>query len=206
MEDLLYKMDQNDLKNIFILTITDYDPAGYYISDALKKQVEALKLGLDINAEVHIERLGITPNQLTPEEVEQNKYTPKPANMYKWLEATGGINGEAKGIELDALTPDRIRALFVSSIKKYVDPDLYVSFVKESHLKETILRKLEPRINEIVDEVTEEELEFVVLIDFDIFDLAEKGHASIPVNQLCKKNREQEIEEKVSAYFIDSIL
>lgn len=30
----------------------------------------------------------------------------------KWKKLTGGINGNEKGLELDALTPDRIRQIF----------------------------------------------------------------------------------------------
>lgn len=128
MEDLLRGMGR-DHKYILILTLTDYDPSGYYIADTFRNQVEDLKAALDITAMVNIERVGITPDQLTPEEVEQNKYTPKPANLDKWFAATGGINGEPKGLELDALPPDRIREIFVTSIRKYIDPAMYEKII-----------------------------------------------------------------------------
>ena len=101
-----------DIDRIYILTLTDYDPAGYYIADTFYNQAKVIVRNLGFDIDIYAERLGIFPHQLTEEEIEQNKYTPKPANRDKWFNATGGINGEPYGLELDALTPDRIREIF----------------------------------------------------------------------------------------------
>ena len=204
MEDLLRNIKAYEdiyTRDIFILTLTDYDPAGYYIADTFRKQVQDLKEGLNIRSSVSIERIGITPDQLTAEEVEQNKYTPKPANRDNWLQATGGINGEAKGLELDALSPDRIRQLFVRSIKKYIDPAIYMSFIKKSYLQKIILEAIKPKINSIIEDLNALELDSIEVESFDLFELATLGHSSIPVDDICYSGREVAIREKALRYF-----
>ncbi|MHB1167346.1 MAG: toprim domain-containing protein [Carboxydocellales bacterium] len=150
MEGLLRGMNGN-FDTVYILTMTDYDPAGYYIADALQKQVADLvpALGMDFVGRVKIRRIGITPDQLSPEEVEANKYTPKPANMDKWLELTGGINGEPKGLELDAFSPDQIREIFVDNLTEYIDLDMYKEFIKGAYVKKRVLESLQPHISAI---------------------------------------------------------
>jgi hypothetical protein len=203
MEDLLINMGKLE-DDIYIFTLTDYDPSGYYISETFRDQVEDLKLGLGITVNVHLERLGLTPDQLMPEEIEQKKYTPRPANRDKWVEATGGINGEALGIELDALPRDRIRALFADRLRNYVDPDLYFEFLKESFIKKITLEEITPKINKIVKEITEREIENIEFIfkDMDVFEIAKQGFSIFPIDQLCRSDREKEIRELVSGYFV----
>ncbi|MHB1546917.1 MAG: toprim domain-containing protein, partial [bacterium] len=71
MEDLLRQA--NIEKDIVILTLTDYDPAGFIIADTFYNQINDLKQNLGLgHINVNIERIGIFPGQLSPEEVEQN--------------------------------------------------------------------------------------------------------------------------------------
>jgi hypothetical protein len=203
MEDLLRGMGSTD-KDIHILTMTDYDPAGYYIADTFKKQVKDLRESLEITGDVNIERIGIFPSQLTPEELEMNKYTPKKNNRDKWFKATGGINGKPKGLELDALEPDRIRNIFVTCLKKYIDPHEVSGFIKYSLLQKIILEAMAPKVEDIIDEITYKEVQNVNLsvdIDTGLFKLAEEGHDSLPIDALCNTDRQKEIKEAVLSYF-----
>lgn len=193
------------IKPIYILTMTDYDPAGYYIADTFKNQIEDLKSSLKIESEIYIERIGIIPQQLTPEEVEQNKYTPKLVNREKWFKATGGINGEPKGLELDALSPDRIRSIFVTSIKKYVEENTYKEFLREEWLRNYVMEIIRPKVDDIVDDVVDDvvnaELESVEIVDFDLFSYAKKGYSTLPVADLCNTTRKEQIKELTLSYF-----
>ncbi|RLF39778.1 MAG: hypothetical protein DRN12_06495 [Thermoplasmata archaeon] len=183
-----------EIDRIYILTLTDYDPAGYYIADTFYNQAKVIVKNLGYDIDIYAERLGIFPGQLTEEEIEQNKYTPKPANRDKWFTATGGINGEPYGLELDALPPDRIREIFVSSsLKKYIDTDVYREFVKKSYIKKVVLEYLEDKVDSLTNAVIERELVNVKLVDFNIFDLAIDGYSYLPVKKLCLTDRDDQI-------------
>lgn len=201
MEDLVRGM-RGSYEDIYILTMTDYDPAGYYIADALKKQVEDLVNALEIeNVRVHINRIGITPDQLSDEMVEANKYSPKPANLEKWLELTGGINGEPKGLELDALDPSQIRDIFVENIKDFIDTDLYSKFVKRSYIKKVALKAMAPQVEMILDKVVKQVEKNVELQEFDITDIARQGYGSLPIERLCSSDQDEVITQKVLRHF-----
>lgn len=203
MEDLLRQIMQRTGTNtpIYILTMTDYDPAGYYIAETFKTQVNDLKEVLNLKGEVFIKRIGITPNQLSLEEINANMYTPKKANINKWLEMTGGINGMAKGLELDAFTPDRIREIFTESIKPFINPNLYAKFIKEAYLKKLILEAMQLKIEQISNEITQEFLTDINSVDFSLWNLAKNGYSSLPVSELCYTNFENEIKRKAISYF-----
>lgn len=52
-------------KDIFMCTISDLDPAGYYIQEAFKNQIEKALEYYGSNAEVHIRRLFVKPEQVS---------------------------------------------------------------------------------------------------------------------------------------------
>lgn len=172
--------------SIYILSMTDYDPAGYYIAGALKKQAEDILEALNIHdVDVIMERIGIEPDQLSDELVEQNKYSPKPANLDAWVEMTGGINGEAKGLELDALSPDQLREIFVESIREYVDPELYQEFVERSYAKKQFLEAMMYVFDQASEEFYDQYRNEIEVDDLDVFELAQNGRSSVPVSDYC---------------------
>jgi hypothetical protein len=203
MEDLLREIKKRagDNKPIYILTMTDYDPAGYYIADTFKNQIDDLSLILELKSSVQIKRIGITPNQLTPQEVEANKYSPKKANIEKWMQLTNGINGEPKGLELDAFSPARIREIFIQSIKPYIDTKLYYDFIKQSYLQKLILEAMQEKAEAISKDVTRDFINSIEADDFNLWDLAQQGHFNIPVTQLCSTTQQTQITNKVLSFF-----
>lgn len=201
MEKLIRGMAR-PFHTVHILTMTDYDPAGYYIADALATQARDILDALSMHhVDVNIKRIGITPDQLSPEMVDANKYTPKPANLDKWYEMTGGIDGEPKGLELDALTPTQIREIFVDKIVDYVDPSTYEAFVKQSYIQKRTLEAMEPFIRRVLDAAiaeVEDDLETEAL---DIAYYARRGFSSIPVSSLCNGGQDWRILQLAKEYF-----
>ena len=105
---------------IIVLSLTDYDPAGYSIAKAQFTQVQEV---VGTRAEVFHVRLGLLPEQLSPEERAQNAYEPKDAGLSEWLAETGGVDGASLGLELDALPLSRVRSMFAEGIEQVVDLD-----------------------------------------------------------------------------------
>ena len=187
MEDLIRGMSKEKHRNIYILTLTDYDPSGYSIAETFKNQVNDLKQVFNIKSEVHIKRIGILPDQLSPEEVNNNKFTPPKGRgnkRHEWFEKTGGIDGEPKGLELDALSPDRIRQIFIDNIQEYIEPDVYNKFIKESYIKKEVLESLKDKVNNITQEVMEELKDEIEVEDFNVMELAQDGKSSLPIGKL----------------------
>lgn len=194
---------EEEFDTIYILTLTDYDPAGYYIADALKKQAEDILKALNRYDEVYVEikRIGIEPDQLSDELVESNKYTPKKANLAKWMQKTNGINGEEKGLELDALTPKEIRKIFVDKIAEFIEEDKYIDFIKGSYLKLKMLESIEDRIEEIYQDVYDEFNDQIELNEFDIKRFALRGMTSFPIEDLCNAEHDDDIQELSLSHF-----
>ena len=202
MESLIKGMNKHKQEEITILTMTDYDPAGYYIANALKKQARDISNALGYNPYIHIERIGIKPEQLDYETVQANKYTPKKANLEKWFTQTQGIYGEKKGLELDALEPKQIRKIFVDRIMTYIDTNKYIKFVKESYIRKraliSIAHKMSTQLNNIVERFIDE----VEIIDFDIKDYAVNGYSSIPITSICSDDLDIDIDGQAKKIII----
>lgn len=202
VEKMLRKMDIK--KDIYLLTMTDYDPAGYDIASTFKAQMELLLPILGYSANVHIERVGIRPDQLTRYEVVNNMYTPKGKDTTqgkRWLKETGGIDGEYKGLELDALSPDRIRGIFATSLKKYIDPGLYRDFVKEAFIRKRVLERLRDRVDKVVGQISAKFGDDVHVEDFDIFDMVDKQYPSIPIGSICVFGKDDDVEAAIDSCF-----
>jgi hypothetical protein len=190
--------DYPEFDTIYILTMTDYDPAGYYIAEALVKQANDILIAIGregIRVETH--RIGITPDQLSEEDVEQNKYSPKKANIAKWMERTGGINGEEKGLELDAFSSGKIREIFVENLKGFIDVALYKDFVKKSYIRQKAFELMKPRIEPVIDQITEAVIDDVELKEFDIHEIAIDGKSSLYIPDLCEDNMDDEIQSLI---------
>jgi len=113
---------QSHLKEIPIITLTDYDPSGDLIVSTFMDNLKTYNI-----PKTKFLRL-VSPTNFTPEEVEAYKYSlvgdneATPTMVRKWLKKTGGINGQAYGLETDALmiTPSRVKQLFADTAKPYL--------------------------------------------------------------------------------------
>jgi hypothetical protein len=198
MEDLLYQIkERSNTEAILLLVLSDYDPSGYIIAETFRNQIEHYRELFGFKT-ILSERIGITPDQLTEEEIAQNAYTPKQKGLNEWFEETGGINGEPLGLELDALTPNKIRELFLTNLKKFILGQSCFDFIKRSYIQRKVLEIAKPKLEEIIDEVVEEEIDNISLKDFDIWELGQLGYREFPVEDLCTSDRDEAIEEKVN--------
>jgi hypothetical protein len=107
-------------KSFYTFSLVDYDPSGWIIKDAFLADLQFLGL-----KHIRHEDL-ILPKIFSEEEIELNKFPPPsspgqdPKNE-KWLERSGGINGELYGLEADAAPFERIKKLFEAKTKDLRD-------------------------------------------------------------------------------------
>ena len=105
--DLKEKLSEG--QQVHLIGIVDYDYSGHLIAHSFRSQLE--EMGLEIAG---MEML-IKPESYTVEELELYKY-PLPrkqkTKLRKWLEETGGINGEAYGLESESLPLNRLDEFF----------------------------------------------------------------------------------------------
>lgn len=188
MESFIRSIRDNShdpVRNIHFLKLSDYDPAGFDIAGTIKEHAQDIVKLLKMDGcKVYAERIGINPEQLTQTELENNWYSPK-GNMKKWMEKTGGINGCPKGLELDAFPPDRIRDIFASSLKNYIDTKNYIEKCKEEYLNNALYRAVCPYVNKPIDDLVELKQNDVKIKEFDILDYAKKGYSYLPSNEVC---------------------
>lgn len=104
-------------RGLTLLSLTDYDPAGYNIAASQYQQIVEAAPGHTVQ---HV-RLGLTPDQLTPEERRIKTYEPKDVGLESWYAQTGGVDGLPLGLELDALGLRRIRAMFAAGVEQFID-------------------------------------------------------------------------------------
>lgn len=127
---------------LVLLSLTDYDPAGYSIAVSQYQQLLDTAHGVTV---VH-ERLGLTPEQLTPGERAAKAYEPKEKGLAKWYAETGGVDGKPLGLELDALRISRLRAMFAEAIENHIDLDKRRADLRESFLELLVWEELEAMI------------------------------------------------------------
>lgn len=205
MESIVKGMFQTDPKvhfsTIYVLTLTDYDPAGYYIAEALEKQVNDILYAIGkSHIAVHTHRLGITPDQLSEEQVRQNMYSPKKANIEKWMARTNGINGQEKGLELDAFSATQIREIFIENLAEFIDHNVYKDFIKESYIKMQILESIKTRLSKMTKKVTNEIIDDLEMKDFDMVDYGIRGYSSLDIEDLCEDNLDDKIKKLANQY------
>jgi hypothetical protein len=133
---------------IVLLTLTDYDPAGYTIANAQYQQLQDMAGSeLDhLRVPVVHERLGLTPDQLTPQERLSSAYEPKDKGLAEWYATTGGVDGEPLGLELDALPLSRLRSMFASAIESRIDLSKREADLRRAFVDLIAWQVLEPAI------------------------------------------------------------
>ena len=197
-EDLLSKIPEDKRQNLVFLSFTDYDKSGYSIAQTFAEQADPYRERLGIET-IEAERLGINPDQLTKQEVENNKFIPKggPKDQAAWLEMSGGINGEFFGLELDAFEeePERLRNILINGIRKYVRPESLTDFITSSYIKQAALQAIEPFIDEMMEQLIEKYKDVITVNDFDIYDYAIAGDSTLPISELCDRSHDKEIEK-----------
>ena len=97
---------------------------------------------------VRHERIGLTPDQLTPDQIEANAYEPAKRGLAAWVKKTGGIYGQPLGLELDSLPLSRLRAMFAAEIEKYIDLDKRYNDLREAFIDLMACYELLPEFEE----------------------------------------------------------
>jgi hypothetical protein len=111
-------------EELTVLAMVDYDWSGHIIYGGFLKQ---LRNRLDHmghrDCGITPRIIGIRPDQLTPERIEQAKIPLPPGKSKtsrtkaeRWLEQTGGIDEELKGLEIQGLSKQEIRSIYIDHI------------------------------------------------------------------------------------------
>ena len=104
-------------ESLVVFGLTDYDPAGADISRSFRAQLA--HEGLVVKTAYEL----ITPAAYTAEELTLFRFPlpSKPKTLVeRWRKATGGIGGEAFGLEADSLPKDRLRDLLAQKLRPYL--------------------------------------------------------------------------------------
>jgi hypothetical protein len=101
------------LRAVRLIGIVDYDPSGDIIAQAFQNQLAKVGLGRTTLATV------LHPRHYAPAEVAVARYPLSKRRrtiVAKWMQKTGGIGGEAFGLESESLPPERMLALVKRAI------------------------------------------------------------------------------------------
>lgn len=202
METLMRRIkdNSNSTDEIVFLIMSDYDPVGYDIANTIKEQASQMANALKMNCRIISKRIGILPDQITEDEVKNNQYTPKKKGIDRWMKLTGGIDGKEKGLELDALEPDRIRKIFTENLKEYIDSEEYFEHGKQVYLFGEIRDELDKYIDVIMKQVYEELESKVEMKKYDILDYVKNGNKFIPYGEIYNVDHAQ-LNNCVKKYF-----
>jgi hypothetical protein len=100
---------------VHLVGIVDFDPSGSVIAQAFQNQLAQTGL-----PNTHLHTL-IHPRHYAPEELTLFRF-PLPAGQTtlttRWMEQTGGLNGEKWGLESESMHPDKVMEL----IKEHIQP------------------------------------------------------------------------------------
>jgi len=132
IEGLIEYAKEHSDEKILVLAITDYDYFGFLIYHDLKERLS--RLG---NAEVY--RIGVDPEDFQDQEqlADALYVLPKPKSEAeaKWHKKFA-INSKF-GIEIDALSPEQLRAVIIAALTKLLDFEALVRHRLEEALEST---------------------------------------------------------------------
>lgn len=203
METLMRRIkdhSDNEVDEIVFLIMSDYDPTGYDIANTVREQASHMAETLKMNCKITLKRIGIIPSQLTEDEVKNNQYTPKKKGMERWMKLTGGIDGKEKGLELDALTPDRIRQIFTDNLRNYIDSRQYYEHGKYVYLFSKIHNELDLYVDSIANEIYDKLKDSVKAKEYNVLDYLEKGYNYIPYGEVYSVDS-RTVSDCVKQYF-----
>jgi len=103
----------NDVRPAFIYHLGDYDPSG---QDAAR-HIEEKLCEFAPNAEINFVQLAVTPEQISEWRL--------PGRPTKRSDARAAGFGRQRSVELDAIAPDRLRALVREAIEQHLPAEQY---------------------------------------------------------------------------------
>lgn len=101
---------------LILFGLVDFDPAGAVIASAFQRQLAAQDLNIStLHTLVH-------PRHYSPEELEFFSYAlprRQPTLTRRWLDQTGGILGQPRGLELESMPRARLLSLLSEQLAAY---------------------------------------------------------------------------------------
>lgn len=105
-----------------LVGLVDYDPAGATIARSFQRQLGQLGLAVESSTSV------FGPGLFSAQELETLSHEPSVAGRSastkarRWLEATGGIGGQLRGISVGVLPPQRLESAVREAIVRALGP------------------------------------------------------------------------------------
>lgn len=136
-----------------LLYAGDFDPSGEDIDRDFVNRLEEYIVNNTsfLLSEVFagVERIALLPHHI--EEYELPEYPGKETDSRKWkfIEA----HGKLVQVELDALDPDDLRALYQTAVDQYFDYGTYEGIMEEEGDQESVLRLLSTKVSEVEAEI-----------------------------------------------------
>ena len=130
-----------------VLSIVDYDPNGWIIEKEFVEQLQMFDMkDYSLHQIVH-------PKHLSEEQIELSKYRLKAVKKTEsWMKETGGIDGEAYGIEANAFASKQIEEIFLGHVGERLRE------LEEKAPKASRLEEIEKRL-EVIEELMRRMLE-----------------------------------------------
>ena len=106
-------------KPIFVYHLGDFDPSGVNAGEKIEQTLRDLAP----EAEIHFERLAVTPQQITDWKL--------PTRPTKASDSRAKAFDSTVSVELDAIAPDDLRGLVESAITRHMPPARYAWLMAE---------------------------------------------------------------------------
>jgi hypothetical protein len=119
----------------FIYHLGDFDPSGVNAAE----KIEETLCELAPNAEIHFERIAVTPTQ-----IKRSRLPTRPTKKSD----TRAKNFGAVSVELDAIEPDRLRHLVQDAIEQHMPSRQFAILKAAEESEQQLLRRLIGKIEE----------------------------------------------------------
>jgi hypothetical protein len=132
----------NDLEvPTYIYHLGDYDPSGVNAGEKIEQTLREMAP----DAEIHFERLGVTPEQI--------EYWNLPTRPTKKTDSRSKMFDSEISVELDAIEPDRLRSIVKDAIERHLPPEQFKVLKAAEESERELLRAFVDRLGDDAGEV-----------------------------------------------------
>lgn len=154
IEDLARELNNGQEYDLYVLS--DYDPTGFGIYKDFRSRAD--EMGINFSS---VERIGISPEQLTQDELESQRFSPpsKSESDQEWLEEYG-IDGQY-GLEIEAIGAlnekgEALREVVVEQLKDDIRTEERYQQDTDHALRRGVQRGPEAIVSQVTEDLKDE--------------------------------------------------